>query len=192
MVRIGVIGGIGSGKSYIAKLFGYPVFDADNEVSKLYKKNKKCYKTLNKELPKYINSLPIKKNLNAKAKNQNKYNLRKIIKIIHPEIRFKMNKFIKKNKKKKFIVLDIPLLIENKLNRKDDILIFVDAKKEEVDKSLKKRPNFNQKLINKFKALQLSLEIKKRKSDFIIKNNFKNKSAKNSVKKIKELFLFNA
>ena len=84
------------------------------------------------------------------------------------------------------------MLIENKLNRKDDILIFVDAKKEEVDKRLKKRPNFNQKLINKFKALQLSLEIKKRKSDFIIKNNFKNKSAKNSVKKIKELFLFNA
>ncbi len=192
MVRIGVIGGIGSGKSYIAKLFGYPVFDADNEVSKLYKKNKKCYKKLKKELPKYINSFPIKKNLIAKAINQNKYNLRKIIKIIHPEIRFKMNKFIKKNKKKKFIVLDIPLLIENKLNRKDDILIFVDAKKEEVDKRLKKRPNFNQKLINKFKALQLSLEIKKRKSDFIIKNNFKNKSAKNSVKKIKELFLFNA
>ena len=192
MVRIAVIGGIGSGKSYIAKLFGYPVFDADNEVSKLYKKNKKCYKKLKKELPKYINSFPIKKNLIAKAINQNKYNLRKIIKIIHPEIRFKMNKFIKKNKKKKFIVLDIPLLIENKLNRKDDILIFVDAKKEEVDKRLKKRPNFNQKLINKFKALQLSLEIKKRKSDFIIKNNFKNKSAKNSVKKIKELFLFNA
>ena len=192
MVRIAVIGGIGSGKSYIAKLFGYPVFDADNEVSKLYKKNKKCYKKLKKELPKYINSFPIKKNLIAKAINQNKYNLRKIIKIIHPEIRFKMNKFIKKNKKKKFIVLDIPLLIENKLNRKDDILIFVDAKKEEVDKRLKKRPNFNQKLINKFKALQLSLEIKKRKSDFIIKNNFKNKSVKNSVKKIKELFLFNA
>ncbi|MDC6465296.1 dephospho-CoA kinase [Pelagibacteraceae bacterium] len=192
MVRIAVIGGIGYGKSYIAKLFGYPVFNADNEVSKLYKKNRKCYKKLKKELPKYINSFPIKKNLLSKAINQNKHNLKKIIKIIHPEIRFEMEKFIKKNRKKRFIVLDIPLLIENKLNKKDDILIFVDAKKKEVINRLKKRPNFNQKLINKFKALQLSLETKKKRSDFIIKNNFKNKSAKNSVKKIKENFLFNA
>ena len=41
-----------------------------------------------------------------------------------------MNTFIKKNKNKKFI-LDIPLLIENKINKKNDILIFVDAKKKD-------------------------------------------------------------
>ena len=67
MVRIGVIGGIGSGKSYIAKLFGYPVFDADNEVSKLYKKNKKCYKKLKKVLPSFIKSFPVNKNSLTKA-----------------------------------------------------------------------------------------------------------------------------
>ena len=41
MIRIAVIGDIGSGKSYVAKQFGYPVFNADNEVSKLYKKKHK-------------------------------------------------------------------------------------------------------------------------------------------------------
>ena len=40
MIRIGIVGGIGSGKSYIAKNFGYPVFNADNEVNKIYKSNK--------------------------------------------------------------------------------------------------------------------------------------------------------
>ena len=43
MIRIGIIGEIGSGKSYVAKNFGYPVFNADYEVSKLYKKDKICF-----------------------------------------------------------------------------------------------------------------------------------------------------
>ena len=46
MIRIAVVGGIGSGKSYIAKLFGYPFFNADIEVAKLYTKNRKCYNKL--------------------------------------------------------------------------------------------------------------------------------------------------
>ena len=61
MIRIGILGDIGSGKSYVAKLFGFPVFNADNEVSKLYKKNKKCFNKLKKKIPKYIDSFPIKK-----------------------------------------------------------------------------------------------------------------------------------
>ena len=54
MIRIGILGDIGSGKSFIAKSFGYPVFNADNEVEKLYKKNRKIFIKLNKALPKYI------------------------------------------------------------------------------------------------------------------------------------------
>ena len=40
MIRIGILGDIGSGKSFVAKSFNYPVFNADNEVGKLYKKNR--------------------------------------------------------------------------------------------------------------------------------------------------------
>ena len=45
MIKIGILGDIGSGKSFVAKIFGYPVFNADEEVSKLYKNNKKVYST---------------------------------------------------------------------------------------------------------------------------------------------------
>ena len=96
MIRIAVLGDIGSGKSYVAKQFGYPVFNADAEVAKLYKRNRKCYKKLKRVLPKYIISFPVKKNAISKAIMDNKNNLKKIVKIIHPEVRFRMNKFIKK------------------------------------------------------------------------------------------------
>ena len=134
MIRLAVVGEIGSGKSYVAKQFGYPVFDADSEVNKLYKKSRKCYKKLKKVLPNHITSYPIKKNKLADAVMFNKNNLKKIIKIVHPEIRKKMKNFIKKNKNKKIVILDIPLLIENKINKKSDVVVFVDAKKKILTK----------------------------------------------------------
>ena len=184
MVRIGILGNIGSGKSYVAKNFGYPVFNADYEVSKLYKKDKKIFKKLKKKLPKYITSFPINKNEITKAILTNKVNLKKIITIVHLEIRKILKLFLKKNKNKKVIILDIPLLLENKINNKDDILVFVDSKKIEIEKRLKKRLNFNRKLINEFKKIQFSSSYKKRRSNFIIKNNFKKKSLNKSIKKI--------
>ena len=100
MIRIGILGIIGSGKSYVAKNFGYPVFNADIEVGKIYKKDKKVFKKLKKLLPKYIYSFPINKNEMSKAILANKSNLKKIVKIVHLEVRKKMNVFLKKNKKK--------------------------------------------------------------------------------------------
>jgi len=190
MIRIAILGDVGSGKSYVAKQFGYPVFNADTEVAKLYRKSRKCYRKLKKALPNYITSFPVKKNSLSNAVISDQKNIKKITKIVHPEIRLKMNNFIKKNRNKKFVVLDIPLLMENKINRKNDVLIFVDASKKEIHKRLRKRSNFNPGILKKLQKLQLSIEIKKKKADFIIKNNFKNKSLKKNVKKvIKEILL---
>ncbi len=94
-----------------------------------------------------------------------------------------MNRFLNNNKK--FLVLDIPLLLENKLNKKNFILIFVSAKKKEIQKRLRKRPNYNPKIFNRLRKLQLPLEFKKKKSNFEIKNNFKIKSVRKSVKILK-------
>ena len=96
MIRIGIIGDIGSGKTFVANNFGYPVFNADHEVSKLYKKDRKIYLKLKKKLPKYINTYPIDKNKITKAILTNKSNLKKIINIVHKEIREKLRIFLKK------------------------------------------------------------------------------------------------
>ncbi len=188
MIRIGILGDIGSGKSYVAKNFGYPVFNADEEVAKLYKRDKKIFFKLKKKLPKYFVSFPINKKNVSRAILDNKINLKKIITIVHLEISKKLQIFLKKNKDKKFVILDIPLLLENKIDNKNDILIFVKANKFEVLKRLKKRGNFNKKLMNRFRNIQLPLVYKKSKSQYIIKNNFTKRTVfkyiKNILKKI--------
>jgi len=184
MIKVGILGDIGSGKSYVANSFGYPVFNADYEVAKLYKKEKKIFLKLRKKIPDYIFSFPIKKKEISKAILSNNSNLKKIIKIVHPEVQKKMKLFIKKNKNKKMVILDIPLLLENKINDKKDILIFVQSKKLEILKRLKRRENFNSKLLEKFKNIQLPLDYKKNQSHFILKNDFTKKSLKKSIKSI--------
>jgi len=184
MIRIGILGDIGSGKSYVAKKFGYPIFNADEEVARLYRKDKKIFKKLQKILPNYIFSFPINKKEISEAILSQKNNLKKIVKIVHLEIRKKLRKFLIKNKNSRIVVLDIPLLLENKINKKKDILIFVDSKKKAILKRLTKRPNFNKKLLMKFKKIQLSLDYKKRRSHFIIKNNFTNKSVNLNIDNI--------
>ncbi len=184
MIRIGILGDIGSGKSFVAKNFGYPVFNADYEVSKLYEKNKNVYQKFKKILPEYIYEFPIDKIQLSKAILANNSNLKKIIKIVHKEIRNKLQSFLIKNKKKRFVILDIPLLLENKINKKKDILVYVESDKIDILRNLKKRKNFNFKILNKFKKIQLPLAYKKRNSTFIIKNKFTQKSVKDGVKKI--------
>ena len=184
MIRIAVVGDIGSGKSYIANLFGYPVFNADLEVAEIYKTNKNCFRRLKKDLPKYFSVFPANKIQIINAIENSEKNLKKITKIIHPEIRKRLSIFLKKNKKRKAVVLDIPLLLENKLNHKNDTIVFIQSKKGDIIKKLKKRVNFNFNLYNHFKKIQLPLSYKKKKSNYIIKNNFTNNPVKISVKKI--------
>ena len=184
MIKIGILGEIGSGKSYVARKFGYPVFNADYEVAKLYQLDKKIFNKLKKSLPKYICSFPIEKKEISNAILANNRNLNKIVKIVHTEIRKKMYIFLKKHKNKKIVILDIPLLLENKINKKKDILVFIQSKQSDILKRLKKRKNFNQNLLKKFKNIQYSVKYKKKKSNFILKNDFTKKTVNKGIKNI--------
>ena len=181
MKRIAVVGGIGSGKTYAARLFGLPVFNADKEVSKIYKENKLVHKKLKIKLPKFIFSFPIKKKQISDAVKSHPKNLNLITNIVHPVVRKNMYKFLKNNKKKKAVVLDIPLYFENKLNKKNDVVIFISTKKKLINKGLKKRNKSNTKLLKKLGKFQLSLNTKKKKSNYVIINDFRRK---NLIKKI--------
>ena len=186
MIKIGILGDIGSGKSFVAKQFGYPIFNADKEVSDIYQKDKDCYKKIKKKFPKLIKSKTLKKNELGNIIKVNKRNLKNISDIVHPIVRKRMHFFFKKNKRKKMVVLDIPLLVENKLYDKNFYLIFVQSNKNEINKRLKKRPFYNKKIINSLRKSQRSLAYKKKISDYVIKNNFKLLSLKKNIKIIKK------
>ena len=106
MIKIGILGDIGSGKSYVAQNFGYPVFNADDEVAKLYQQNKNIFNKLRKKLPKYVFSFPIEKKEISNAILNNENNLNKIVKIVHYEIRKKLNSFSERNFRSKFVLFN--------------------------------------------------------------------------------------
>ncbi len=186
MKRIAIVGEIGSGKTFAAKLFALPTFNADNEVNKIYNKSRVTYKKLRKKLPKFIHSFPIKKNELSNAVNKNAKNLKIITKIVHPLVRQRMNIFLRKNKKKGGVILDIPLYFENKINKNDDIIIFIESPKKKINKALKKRQKSNTKLLKKLGLMQISKNVKKKRSDYVIKNDFKSENLKKKIKIIKK------
>ena len=189
MIKIGILGEIGSGKSFVAKKFKFPVFSADEEVTRIYKKNKLCFLKLKKKFPKFIKKYPIDKRELGQAVLCNKNNLKKITEIIHPVVRKSMHTFLSLNKNKKAIVLDIPLLLENKLAKKGTILIYVEAKKDLILRRLLRRNFFDKRIYDKLRNLQFSIKYKKEKSDYIIKNNFKSYSITKQVNMIRNKIL---
>ena len=122
MRRIALVGEIGSGKTFFSKLFRYPIFNADSVVSNLYKKDKYLFIKIKKKFPKKVSNFPIKREELLKIIFEKKNNLNVLGKIIHPVVRKKMKNFLKANKRKKFVVLDVPLFLENKCEVINDSL----------------------------------------------------------------------
>ena len=186
MIKICVVGSIGSGKTYISKLFAgkkFPIFNADEEVSNVYKQ-KSIFVKLKKTLSKYIASYPIDKQELIQAISSNQNNLKKIIKIVHPEVRKKMKLFLQKNKSKKVVIMDIPLLLENKLHEPEDVIICIDANQKLLDAKLKQRPSYNKKMISILRKIQLPIEEKKLLADFVLVNNYNKKTMQLRVKEL--------
>ena len=190
MIRIGIMGSIGSGKTFVAKLFKYPVFIADNEVRDIYKNSKVCFKRLKKKLPDYITTFPVKKSELINAINNDKKNLNIISSIVHPLVRKKMQNFIKKNKNGKIVVLDVPLLIENKLNKKKDVLIFVKSSKSKILARLRRRKAFNKQIFKSLKENQIVLSKKKKLANYIVDNNFPLNIMKKKINLLKQKIIY--
>ena len=193
MVRVGIIGSVGSGKSFVANIFkelNFNIFSADNEVNNIYKKNKR----VNKKISKFFKLKLYKARINrqelrdALKKNPKKFSF--LNKIIHPIVRKKLILFLSKFKKTRLVVLDIPLLIENKMFNFVDIFVYVKTRSNSFNTRIKKRKNLDKLFLNILKKQQRSEKIKEGYADFIIYNSSKNK-VKLQVKNIIDKILLN-
>ena len=169
MLKIGITGSLASGKSTASKFLSKEnhLFSADKIVKKLYS-NKKLKKIIARRLKFKFNS-KFKKMLKNKIIEDTK-NLDKLEKIIHPLVRKEMFLFLNKNKEKKTLIFEIPLLIESKLTKYFDIIIFVKSKKNLRLKRYKLKGG-NVKLFSLLDRHQLK-DIKKMKfCDHVVVNN---------------------
>ena len=175
---IGITGGIGSGKTTFSnhlKKLGFLVHESDKVVSEIYTKPKKQFLSF------------IKKNISQKAVKQNKINKSEIANVIfsnkvikrllerriHKEVQNSRRAFIKKNtkKKKKIIFADIPLLFENKLEKKFDLVICIISSKKNRIKRVLKTKKFTKENLNKIIKAQTSDKERRKRSQIIINNN---------------------
>ena len=193
MVRVGIIGSVGSGKSFVANIFkelNFNIFSADNEVNNIYKKNKSINKKISRffKLKLYKGRIDKQELRNALKKNPKKFSF--LNKIIHPKVRKKLVLFLSKFKRNRLVVLDIPLLVENKMFNFVDIFILIKTRSNSFNARIKKRKNLDKHFLNILKKQQRSEKIKEGYADFVIYNSSKNK-VKLQVKNILDKILLN-
>ena len=189
MIKIGIVGSLASGKTTVAKLMSHnrhPIFSADKTVKAFYKK-KFFINKVKKEF-----NFKNTRNLKNKIKNlikKDKKILKKLEMILHPLVRKEMGAFIKRKKNNKITIFEIPLLIESKLTRYFDFVVFVGAKKNiRLRRYVAK--GGNKKIFTILEKRQKKPSKKIKISDYVIYNNKSIKSLKKNIKKfLKEILL---
>ena len=193
MIKVGILGSVGSGKSFVANIFkelGFNIFSADQVVSQIYERNKNINKKISIFFKLKLNRGKINKNELRDTLKKNPKKFKYLNKIIHPIVRKKLILFLSKYKKTKLVVLDIPLLIENKMFSFVDIFIFIKTKPNIFKIRIKKRKNLDKKFLKLLENQQADEKIKKSYADFTVDNSTKDK-VKLQVKKILDKILLN-
>jgi len=175
---VGITGGIGSGKSTLIKHIKkrrYPVHDSDSVVKTIYKKPTSKFKLylnkigLKKSIKKNrIDKKDISKTIFSNPKLKNKLEL-----FIHAEVKKKRDMFIKKHKKNKtnLIFIDVPLLLEKKLDKNFNIILSLLCPKIKRLRRVKKFRNIPESLFKLILNNQTSDVERLKRSDYCIYNN---------------------
>jgi dephospho-CoA kinase len=171
VIKIGITGSIGMGKSTVSSIFrnnNIKVWDADFEVHNLYKNGKDGYNSIISIYPELKDKVEINRKKVSNLLREKKIDLKLIEEIIHPLLIRSREEFIKKNKKDKLLIFDIPLLYETKAYIWLDYVINVFCSKKNQIERLKKRENFDIKKINYLISKQISVNQKNKKADYVI------------------------
>ena len=169
MIKIGITGSLASGKTTASKILSHrrgPLFSADKAVKELYKN--KHFKFLVSKKFKVKNNSQLKKSL-KKLILKNKNNIKKLEKIIHPLVRKKMKNFTERNRDKKLLFYEIPLLIESKLMKYFNVVVFIKAKKQLRLKRFQSKSG-DKKLFNLLNNKQMNDERKIKFCDYVVVN----------------------
>ena len=175
MLKVGITGGIGSGKSTVSSFFsvlGVPVYDSDKRAKYLMQHDNSIIGTIKKEFGErsYLNN-QLNRSYIAEIVFKNESKLKQLNSIIHPAVRTDFNNWLSQNSNAKFVIKEAAIMIESGAYKEMDKLIVVNAKRDQKIKRIKKRDHLSLGDIENRIQNQLSDEIRNQYADFIIENN---------------------
>ena len=186
MMLVGLTGGIGSGKTTVAKMFmdmGVPVFIADIEAKRLMKSSKVIRRKLIQLFGEaaYIDGIVNKPFIASKIFNDKEI-LHKMNAIIHPKVGKRFKKWVLKQDAP-YIISEVAILFENDSYRNYDYIVLVTAPEKERINRVLKRDNTSEKKIKAIMSNQWPDEDKIKHSDYVINNN----TLENTLKQVQSL-----
>ena len=185
MIKVGLTGSIGMGKSTVAdmfKNFGYPVFDADKAVHDLYEKGGAGIDIIKSFYPAAVVNSAVDREILRSYIVENPDKIRELEILIHPLVKKLRDDFLKTNQNKELLVFDIPLLFETGLNRNMDITVVVSAPYHVQHKRVMSREGMTEKIFSGLLAKQIGDDEKKTMADIVIKTDESLNMTKSKVK----------
>ena len=175
MIKLGITGGIGAGKSVVAsflKSLGIPVYIADDESKRLTSTSSEIKERLIKAFGKNLYAEGnLNKALLASLIFGNEQNLKLVNSIIHPEVLSDFNEWLLTHVDKKIVAMESAILFESGFEKNMDLIVAVTAPSEErVERILKRNNTTREEVLNRI-SNQMPEEEKCMKSDFVIYNN---------------------
>tara|TARA_B100000614_G_scaffold11144_1_gene9706 strand:+ start:851 stop:1435 length:585 start_codon:yes stop_codon:yes gene_type:complete len=185
MLKVGITGGIGSGKSTVSRFFselGVPVYDSDQRAKSLMQHDDSIIIKIKKEFGdnSYLNN-QLNRSYIAEIVFKNELKLKQLNAIVHPVVRTDFNNWLSQNSNANFVIKEAAIMIESGAYKDLDKLIVVNANREHKIKWIKKRDHLLLEDIENRIQNQLSDEIRNQYADFIIENNSSKKDLKKQV-----------
>ena len=185
MLKVGITGGIGSGKSTVSRFFselGVPVYDSDQRAKSLMQHDDSIIIKIKKEFgdDSYLNNVLNRSHI-AEIVFKNELKLKQLNAIVHPVVRTDFNNWLSQNSNARFVIKEAAIMIESGAYKDLDKLIVVNANREQKIKWIKKRDHLLLDDIENRIQNQLSDKIRNQYADFIIENNSSKKELKQQV-----------
>lgn len=181
LIKIGLTGCIGMGKSTTLKMFqneGVSTWSADEAVSRLYAKGGKAVLKVQALTPEsVVNNAVSRENLREEVKKRPEL-LLSLELIVNPLIKTDRERFLCSNSEHRAVVLDLPLLFENKMESDFDIIVVVSASEMEQKERVLSRNTMDIKLLNIIKSKQISDKEKRSRADFVFETTSIEKTKK--------------
>ncbi|MFM9853203.1 MAG: dephospho-CoA kinase [Sphingomonadaceae bacterium] len=171
MIIIGLTGSIGMGKSSVAAMFaklGIPVFDADAEVHRLQGPGQPLVAAIEAQFPGTTGAGGVDRAKLGAAVFGNPAALKQLESLVHPAVGAGRQRFLRRHRSRRAVVLDIPLLFETKAQRRVDLVVTVSATAWQQRKRVMARSGMTYAKFRRIKRLQTPDAVKRRGSDFVI------------------------